>query len=79
MAELELKIKDIQNKLQQLLKQHAALEKENLRLEKELSRSNEQFVKQEQVIDTLRQQVQITKISSGNWIRKSLKNAPAPM
>ena len=35
MTELELKIKDIQNKLQQLLKQYAALEKENMRLEKE--------------------------------------------
>ncbi|MEJ0101891.1 MAG: hypothetical protein WDO19_04700 [Bacteroidota bacterium] len=73
MTELESKIKDIQNKLQQLLKQYASLEKENLRLEKELSRSNEQFVKQEQIIDTLKQQVEITKISSGNWNEQDKK------
>ena len=67
MTELELKIKDIQNKLQQLLKQYAALEKENQRLEKELSRNNEQHVQQQQIIDTLKQQVEIGRISSGKW------------
>jgi chromosome segregation ATPase len=67
MTELEVKIKDIQTKLQQVLKKYAALEKENHRLEKELSKNNEQFVQQQQIIDTLKQQMEITKISAGNW------------
>ena len=73
MTELELKIKDIQNKLQQLLKKYAALEKENQRLEKELGKGNEQFVQQQQIIDTLKQQREITKISTGNWNEQDKK------
>jgi len=73
MTELELKIKDIQNKLQQLLKQYATLEKDNLRLEKELSKSREQFVQQQQIVDTLKQQVEIGRISSGNWNEQDKK------
>ena len=73
MTELELKIKDIQTKLQQLLKQYATLEKDNLRLEKELSKSREQFVQQQQIVDTLKQQVEIGRISSGNWNEKDKK------
>lgn len=67
MTELEGKIKDIQTKLQQVLKKYAALEKENQRLEKELNKNNEQFVQQQQLIDTLKQQMEITKISAGSW------------
>jgi predicted nuclease with TOPRIM domain len=73
MTELEVKIKDIQTKLQQILKKQAALEKENHRLEKELSKSNEQFVQQQQIIDTLKQQMEITKISAGNWNNQDKK------
>jgi septal ring factor EnvC (AmiA/AmiB activator) len=73
MMELELKIKDIQNKLQQLLKLHAALEKDNLRLQKELTKSTEQFTHQQQVIDTLKQQVEISRISSGSWNEQDKK------
>ncbi len=65
MTELESKIKDIQVKLQQLLKQYAALEKENLRLEKELTKNTEQFVRQQQIIYTLKQQVESSRINSG--------------
>ncbi|MBS1573878.1 MAG: hypothetical protein JST09_01140 [Bacteroidetes bacterium] len=67
MTELEVKIKDIQSKLQLVLKKYAALEKENQRLEKEVRKTNEQFGQQQQIIDTLKQQMEITKISAGNW------------
>jgi hypothetical protein len=73
MTELESKIKDIQVKLQQLLKQYAALEKENLRLEKELTKNTEQFVRQQQIIDTLKQQVEISRITSGSWNEQDKK------
>ena len=73
MTELELKIKTIQIKLQQLLKEHNVLQKENQRLEKELNKSNEQFIQQQQLNDTLKQQVEVTKISSGNWNEKDKK------
>jgi phage tail tube protein FII len=74
MKEHELKIKDIQNKLQLLLKQYSSLEKENQRLEKELGKCSQQHVQQQQVIDALKQQVEVTKISSGNWNDQDKKN-----
>jgi predicted nucleic acid-binding Zn-ribbon protein len=73
MTELELKIKTIQAKLQQLLKEYSVLQKENQRLEKELSKSKEQYVQQQLQIDTLKQQMEVAKISSGNWNEKDKK------
>ncbi|MGC4038174.1 MAG: hypothetical protein QM764_19585 [Chitinophagaceae bacterium] len=73
MTELESKVKDIQTKLQQLLKQHATLEKENQRLERDLLKSHEQHKQQQQLIDTLKQQMEIAKISTGNWNEKDKK------
>lgn len=74
MTEIELKVKDIQQKLQLLLKKYAALEKENLRLEKEVAKNNEVFAQQQQLVDTLKQQLQITKISAGTWNEKDKKD-----
>ena len=73
MAELELKIKAIQVKLQQLLKDYNALQRENQRLEKELAAGNELNIQQQRQIDGLKQQVEVTKISSGNWNEKDKK------
>jgi len=73
MAELELKIKAIQVKLQQLLKDYNALQRENQRLEKELAAGNELSIQQQRQIDGLKQQVEVTKISSGNWNEKDKK------
>lgn len=73
MSELELKIKDIQNKLQLVVKKYVTLEKENQRLTKELNKNSEQYVQQQQIIDTLKQQMEITKISAGNWNEKDKK------
>ena len=65
MAELELKIKTIQEKLQLLLKQHAALQKENARLKEALDTAGQQAGEQQKKVDLLKQQVDVLKISSG--------------
>lgn len=65
MAELELKIKAIQDKLQLLLKQHTALQKENARLKEALDTAGQQAAEQEKKIGLLKQQVDVLKISSG--------------
>jgi chromosome segregation ATPase len=76
MSEVDVHIKRIQEKLQQLIKQHHELQKENSQLKKELERSAKQSSNHQQTIETLRQQVEVLKISSGNWDeqdKKSLK------
>ncbi len=66
MTELEVKIKTIQGKLQQVLKQYSVLEKENQRLEKELLKGNEQIGQQHATIELLKQQLEINKANSGS-------------
>jgi hypothetical protein len=63
--DIELHIKNIQTKLQLLLKKHAALEKENLRLmkENEAFKSNEKNLAEK--IYLLDQQVNILRVSTG--------------
>jgi len=73
MAELELKIRTIQTKLQQLLKDYSLLQRENQRLEKELAAGDQRSIQQQLQIDSLKQQVEVTKISSGNWNEKDKK------
>lgn len=73
MSELEENIKRIQGKLQQLLKQFNELQKENSQLKKELDKSSKQSSHQLQSIETLKQQVEILKISSGNWDENAKK------
>lgn len=70
MSDLEVQLKRIQDKLQQLLKQHSALQKENLRLKAELENSARSNLVHQQVIDDLKQQVEILKITSGEWNEK---------
>ena len=72
-AELESKIKSIQGKLQLLLKEFSSLQRENQRLEKELAKSREFSLQHQQQLETLKQQVEVTKISSGNWNEKDRK------
>ena len=67
MSEVDVYIKRIQEKLQQLIKQHHELQKENNQLKKDLERSAKQSVHHQQTIETLKQQVEALKISSGNW------------
>ncbi len=67
MSELEIYIKGIQEKLQRLLRQYHELQKENNQLKKDLEKSSKQSSQYLQAIETLKQQVEVLKISSGNW------------
>ena len=65
MAETEIQLKRIQDKLQQLVKKHAVLQKENARLSHELDLSREQSSSHQRNIDTLKQQVNVLRLHTG--------------
>ena len=67
MTDLDVHIKRIHEKLERLLKQYNDLQKENNLLKKEIERSSRQAMVNQQTIETLKQQVEVLKISSGNW------------
>lgn len=67
MSDLEKQLKRIQDKLQQVLKDYAALQKENLRLKEELDKNRTQSFAHHQNIEDLKQQVEVLKITSGDW------------
>jgi len=67
MSEVEKQLKRIQDKLQQVLKDYAALQKENLRLKEELDKNRTQSFSHQQNIEELKQQVDVLKITSGDW------------
>jgi phage tail tube protein FII len=67
MPDLEIQLKRIQDKLQQVLKDYAALQKENLRLKEELDKNRTQTFAHQQNIEDLKQQVEVLKITSGDW------------
>lgn len=67
MPDLNAHIKRIQEKLQRLLKQYNELQKENKQLKKELETSSKLSLHQQQTMEILKQQLEVVKISSGNW------------
>jgi regulator of replication initiation timing len=67
MPDLEIQLKRIQDKLQQMLKQQAALQRENQRLKEDLSKNTKHSLVYQQTIDDMKQQVEVLKITSGNW------------
>ena len=67
MTELELQLKRIQDKLQLLMKQNTSLQKENAKLKAELDKSTHHLEKNHENAEALKQQVDILKITSGNW------------
>jgi regulator of replication initiation timing len=67
MSDVEKQLKRIQDKLQQVLKDHSALQKENLRLKEELDKNRTQSFANQQNIEDLKQQVEVLKITSGDW------------
>lgn len=67
MSDLEVQLRRIQDKLQQLLKQYAVLQKENSRMKELLQRDTKNSLVNQQYIDDLKQQVEVLKITSGNW------------
>lgn len=62
----EQQIKRIQDKLQQLLKAHAALQKENRRLKEELQTAAAKISGNQQQVEELKQQVSVLKVSAGS-------------
>ncbi|MDB5209781.1 MAG: hypothetical protein JWQ30_608 [Sediminibacterium sp.] len=66
MVDLDLQIKNIQDKLQQLLKQQALLQKENQKLKKDLEKAMLDNGEKEQSLQAIRQQVDVIKMGSGN-------------
>lgn len=75
MVDLELQIKSIQDKLQQLLKQQALLHKENQKLKKDLEKAVAENVEKDQTLQEVRQQVDAVKLGSGNLLNETEKNA----
>jgi phage tail tube protein FII len=73
MSDLEVQLKRIQDKLQQVLKDHSALQKENLRLKEELDKNRTQSFVNQQTIEDLKQQVDVLKITSGDWDQNDKK------
>lgn len=67
MSSHEIQLKRIQEKLQQLLKQYTVLQKDNQRLRDDLQRNTKNTLVHQQHIDDLKQQVEVLKITSGNW------------
>jgi predicted P-loop ATPase len=65
MKQTEQHLKRIQNKLQQLLKQYASLQKENSLLKEELEKSKAQSLQHQQGIIHLKQQVDVLKLNAG--------------
>jgi regulator of replication initiation timing len=73
MTELESRIKTIQEKLQQLLKQHTALQKENARLREALNNSDGQVQEYKKNMELLKQQVDILKLGAGEMSERDKK------
>lgn len=65
MSNTEHHLKRIQDKLQQLLKQYAALQKENSRLIQELASAQQKIAAYQINTDELKQQVSVLKLSTG--------------
>jgi chromosome segregation ATPase len=60
----ELQLKRIQDKIQQLLKQHATVQKENSKLKEELAETKNLLQQQEKLEQELKQQVSILKMNA---------------
>lgn len=65
MSTTEQQLKRIQDKLQQLLKQHVAVQKENNKLKEDLDAARLKVSAQQKSADELKQQVSILKVSAG--------------
>jgi chromosome segregation ATPase len=65
MSTAEQQLKRIQDKLQHLLKQYAAVQKENQKLQEEIALLNQKILTQQHSADELKQQVSILKLNTG--------------
>ncbi len=64
MTEVELQLKRIQDKVQQLVKENAVLQKENHNLEMQVSKNKDQSKQHLQTIESLKQHVDVLKLNS---------------
>jgi hypothetical protein len=74
MPDLDLQIKNIHDKLQQLLKQQAVLKNENQRLQKELEKAVALNTEKQNLLQLMQQQLDAAKLGSGN-LNEAEKNA----
>ena len=74
MSNTEQHLKRIQEKLQLLLKEHAAVVKENKLLKEELSEAKQKVTTQQKSVDELKQQVSILKVSTGEMSEADKKD-----
>ena len=65
MSNTEQHLKRIQDKLQQLLKQHVAVQKENNKLKEALESARQKTIAQQKSMDDLKQQVSVLKLNAG--------------
>jgi hypothetical protein len=65
MVDLDLQIKNIQDKLQQLLRQQALQQRENQKLKKDLEKAMLDNGEKDQSLQAIRQQVDVIKMGSG--------------
>ncbi len=75
MVDLDLQIKSLQEKLQQLLKQQAALYRENQKLKKDLERAVAENREKDQWLHEVQQQVDALKLGGGSGLSEAEKNA----
>jgi chromosome segregation ATPase len=73
MSTTEQHLKRIQEKLQQLLKQQAAIIKENGRLKEELESAQQKISVQQKNAEELKQQVSILKVNAGEMSESDKK------
>jgi predicted nuclease with TOPRIM domain len=73
MTESEQHLKRIQDKVQQLLKQHIALQKENQTFKDELDGLKKETSQFKENSETLKQQVEILKYSNGEMTEEDKK------
>jgi hypothetical protein len=66
MTPTEEHLKRIQDKLQQLLKKHAVLQKENLHLREELGVAKKDLLRYSETADNLKQQLDVLKFTNAD-------------
>jgi hypothetical protein len=67
MLPVEAQIKNIQDKLQQLVKRQQAMRRDNQRLQKELEKARAQVKEKEEIVGKLQQQVDARQIGTGTF------------
>ena len=65
--DIDARLKTIQAKLQQLLKQYQLLQKENAQLKKDLQKSQDTSIAKTEQLETLQQQVDVLKLGVKGW------------